>query len=263
MKYKLARRLGGRPAQALERLVAGDRKREQVLVRLLGMHYASRFRRQWLWSAELPHFFEHRLDGFRIVFGDNDEGIYVWFRGFFVAEIVRERDVLLDIGCGDGFFTARFYGSRCLAVDGIDVDPDAIATAERDNPAQNVRYHLRDAVGEPFPRERYDVVVWDGAIGHFAPGVTRAMLEKIAAALEPGGIFCGSESLGIEGHDHLQFFPDLEALRDVLAPVFPRVSLREVTYTVKRRTRREAFWRCELDGTRVRDASWTALPAAP
>jgi SAM-dependent methyltransferase len=250
------RRYLGRPARVLEQAIGGGRLRERLLLSALRAHYASRFRREWLWTDDPPHFFNHRIGAFDLAFGSAKSGPYPWFRAFFTAELIRESDVLLDIGCGDGFFTARFLAPRCRAVDGLDVDPTAIETARRENATANVRYFVADAVAEPFPEERYDVIVWDGALGHFGPEATETMLRKIRGALAPDGVFCGSESLGYEGVDHHQFFQQLEDIDGLLSPHFPHVWLREVGYQTGKHFRREAFWRAGASQTRAEAASW-------
>jgi SAM-dependent methyltransferase len=244
----------------VEQLVGGGPLRERVLLRLLEHHYASRFRRDWHWSASPPHFFEQRLGFFRFAFTESGADPAAFYRGFFGSEIVREGDRLFDIGCGDGFFTRRFYAERGARVDAIDVEPSAIQTARAKNAGPQIKYHLRDAVAEPFPAESYDVIVWDGALGHFAPEATHRMLQKIRGALAPGGIFVGSESLKREGHDHLQFFESLEDLRQLLAPYFRFVGLRAASYKIgpeKDYLREEAYWRCSDDKDRLLAPAWT------
>lgn len=238
--------------------MGGGRVRERLLLGALGAHYASRFRRDWRWTDDPPHFFDHRIGAFDLAFGSARNGAYPWFRAFCAAEVIRDGDVVLDIGCGDGFFTARFFTPRSRAVDGIDVDETAVATARRQNAAPNVRYHLADAVSQPFPREQYDVVVWDGALGHFASSDVENILAKVEQTLAPDGIFCGSESLGSEGIDHLQFFSDLSSLGEVLSPHFSRLWLREVAYEVGGHKRREGLWRCSASSARHDAASWHA-----
>jgi SAM-dependent methyltransferase len=173
--------------------------------------------------------------------------------------VIRDGDTVLDIGCGDGFFTARFVAPRCRSVDGVDVDPHAIASARRENAAPNVRYHLQDVVSEPFPGPRYDVIVWDGALGHFTPAESRTVLERIVSALAPEGIFCGSESLGDEGVDHQQFFPDLQSLHGTLAGQFPHLWFREVGYDVGGHARREALWRACVSPVRHEETAWRSF----
>ena len=91
---------------------------------------------------------------------------------------MRDGDRVLDIGCGDGFFARRFFAAHGARVDAIDIEPGAITHAERHNSAPQIRYFLKDAVGEPFPSDAYDVVVWDGALGHFSPDTTDRMLAR-------------------------------------------------------------------------------------
>ena len=138
--------------------------------------------------------------------------------------------LVLDIGCGDGFFARRFFAPRASHVDAVDVEPSAIKHARRHNAASNVSYALLDATSDHFPRDRYDVIVLDGALGHFRPDVTARLLEKIHDALAPEGAFAGSESLGIEGSDHHQFFETLGDLRALFAPTFKHVQLRVIEY---------------------------------
>jgi SAM-dependent methyltransferase len=245
-----------------ERVLWGGNRRERVLLALLEKHYESLFRRLWASGGEAPHFTNHRIGTFRFGFADDANGPEYFFRGFFSAEVLRRADHVLDVGCGDGFFTKRFFSPRCAGVDGIDIEPSAIEEATRTNSASNVRYHLLDAVNQPFPRDQYDVVVWDGALGHFSGEHTEGMLSKIKRALGPAGVFTGSESLGREeGHDHLQFFDSLADLATLLRRRWRHVQVREVSYPINRGTfmRREGYWRCSDDTGRLSESGWTSF----
>jgi SAM-dependent methyltransferase len=181
------------------------------------------------------------------------------------AEIVRKGDRLLDIGCGDGFFDKRFFAGQCEGVDAIDIDPDAIRAASTDNSAPNIRFLLADAVEDPFPSEKYDVIIWDAGIGHCSRDATHKVLKKIAASLNNEGIFVGSESLGYEEpQNHLQFFESLGDLHSLLRQYFRFVRLRVRTYEAgvgSTFIRREAFWRCANDPVRINESQWQTLEA--
>jgi 2-polyprenyl-3-methyl-5-hydroxy-6-metoxy-1,4-benzoquinol methylase len=241
----------------------GGSKRESALVKLLNRYYFSLYRRQWELSSEEPHFFSQRIGFFKFAFGDDGYGPYSFYRGFFGSEVVRPNDQLLDIGCGDGFFTKRFLSERCAKVDAVDIEPSAIESARLYNSAPNIAYCLLDAVNEPFPSEKYDVIVWDGAIGHFAKETTNLVLAKIQSALRPNGVFVGSESLGFEGSDHLQFFQTLEDLHALFKPFFKYVELRSVDYRTGQGAssflRHEAYWRCANQEERLRECSWKSF----
>lgn len=134
-------------------------------------------------------------------------------------------------------FTQRFFAAKAAHVDGVDIEPSAIAHARRHYSAPNVSFHVVDVVSQPFPRDEYNVVVWDGALGHFEPATVDSLVAKIALRCT---IFCGSESLGVEGSDHLQFFESSEDIARLFRPHFPRVDIDTFSYG----TRTEAYWRC-------------------
>jgi SAM-dependent methyltransferase len=243
-----------------ELLLGGGERRESILLELLGSHYRHRYRREWELCEEEPHFFSQRIGLFEFAFGAGGHGPYAFNRGFFVSDLLRNDDRLLDIGCGEGFFARRFFAERCAHIDAIDIEPSAIQAARAQNSAPNIAYHLLDAVNEPFPGNNYDVIVWDGALGHFAPNTTNHMLEKIKNSLSGDGIFVGSESLGVEGSDHLQFFDSLGDLHSLFAPYFKYIELRAVNYRTGREPtsfmRSEGYWRCANNQRRLAEASW-------
>ena len=248
-----------------EYILGGGELRESILLKLLGHHYSSVYRRQWQFSDEDPHFSDNRVSMFGFAFRGRISGPGSLYRGFLSSEVIRDKDTLLDIGCGDGFFTARFFSVRCSHVDAVDIEPTAIEAARKHNPAVNIDYHLLDAVNQRFPRDQYDVIVWDGALGHFAPATTHHMFQKISRHLAPDGIFVGSESLGVEGSDHLQFFHSLDDLYLLLKPYFKCVELRSIDYNINvglanESYRREGFWRCSNDSKRLDDNHWHTYP---
>src|SRR5215471_14973505 len=100
-----------------EAIVGGGRFREAMLVKLLGRYYESKFRRDWILGSEEPHFYLQRMGVYDFAFGNHGRGPYPFNRGFFSAEMLRENDRLLDIGCGDGFFSRRFFNPRCAHID--------------------------------------------------------------------------------------------------------------------------------------------------
>jgi SAM-dependent methyltransferase len=245
-----------------ERAIWGGERRERVLLALLRRHYESVFRRQWVLPVDKPHYFDHRIGSFSFATGTSHG--YSYYRGYFAAEMIRDGDVLLDVGCGDGFFARRFFAPRCKHVDAIDVDRSAIAHASRFNDAPNIRYALLDAVKEPFPRERYDVIVLDGALGHFPPEGVGRLLTRIREALSEDGVFVGSEDLGTVGHDHLHYFETLFDLARIMREHFEHVHLRSIDYLIPSgATRREAFWRCARLPDRLEEASWHDFSSTP
>ena len=274
MLRHLIRRIGGervyskltslrwRLRRTTERVAFGGPARERILVSLLARHYRSRFRREWLFSPEPPHFYSHRMGWFRLGFEEDSGGGSVYARAFYSAEAIRPGDIVLDIGCGDGFLSKRFLAERASRVDAIDIEPSAIRAAHRSNAKDNVRYFELDATSQPFPSNQYDVIVWDGALGHFDAASTSLMLMKVVSGMKPDGLFVGSESLGLEGTDHLQHWDTLGELGDLFEQYFRYVELQERSFVVGRQgqtlVRREAYWRCAMVQSRLRDLLWYA-----
>jgi methyltransferase family protein len=261
-QFLTSSRIGKRALVVAERLLFGGRGTELFLIKLLQLHYKSRFRRDWAWREEAPHFSGYRIGFFDFVYGDAGAGPDPYFHGFFVAEILRKGDKLLDIGCGDGFFTKRFFSKSCSHIDAIDIEKDAIGTAVRENASRNIQYTVLDAVCDPFPSNRYDVIVWDGAIGHFAADTTNVMLNKITDALSEDGLFVGSESLGKEGHDHLQFFESMSDIDQLFRKHFAYRSYRILEYNLAFNpgfVRREICWRCASNPQRLDGSGWTTF----
>jgi 2-polyprenyl-3-methyl-5-hydroxy-6-metoxy-1,4-benzoquinol methylase len=247
-------------AEWSERTLFGGERRESFVKSVLLAHYESRFRRQWKWQAYgAPHFEDTSYILFRLFAGEFGEGVYHLTRAMLSAEAVTDGAVILDIGCGDGGFTKRFLAPKASHVDAIDIEPSAIEWASLHNAAPNISYALSDAIQEPFPRNNYDLIVFDGAIGHISKSDSDVLLMKIADNLNPGGLFVGSESLGREGHDHLQFFDDLGSLRALFSPYFSAVRLKKTRYYINDGTylRTEAYWRCALNEEAAKANSWT------
>ncbi len=239
----------------IDRIIGGGEVRLRLLLALLDLNRRTQLRRDWVFSTQPPAFFDPRLALIQILNGASAYGLY---RGYYAAEVIRQGDSILDIGCGDGFFDKRFFAERAGRIDAIDVEPKAIESARRRNAAPNIRYLVQDAVRDDFPAHRYDVIIWDGALGHFAPQTSAFVLEKIRDALRPGGVFVGSEALGFDGDDHLQFFGNISEIASLMRGTFKFVQLREIRYRFpeSERHRTEAFWRCAVRSERLASSAW-------
>jgi len=242
-----------------EMTVFGTRLRELILLGLLRGYYSSLSRRHWTWQVRgEPHFTLHRLGFFSLMMGTDPAGFRTHARAFYSATCVRAGDRVLDIGCGDGSLTRRALAPKASQVEAIDLEPSAVAYAARMNSGPNIHYAVLDAVTQPLPGF-YDVICFDGALGHISAEDSAVLLAKIEAALKPEGIFCGSESLGHDGEDHLQFFETADDMRALLTTHFTHVRLLTADYPMMRggSARVEAYWRCSQSAQALQALSWT------
>lgn len=245
-----------------EALLFGTRVRGDVLELLLRQYYGSRFRRDWRWSRTEPHFEDHRCflnlwslpgEG-RWPLGRNPDFLA---RGLFNRELMKPGDRVLDIGCGDGFFDYFFYSGVAKWIDALDIEPAAIAHARRYHGAPNINYRRADCVKDAFPHNAYDVVIWDGAIGHFSEAGVAAVMAKARQVLKPGGVLAGSEALeqpATKTWDHELAFPELGDLGRFLRRFFPAVALKEIPPV--RGRYREALFRCALTREALAVCEW-------
>lgn len=103
-----------------------------------------------------------------------------------LAELRDSPLPLLDLGCGAGFLAAylRTGGFRG-PIHGIDSDPDRVAVAARAVGDERTTFCVADA--RDFPPHAGNVVMLD-AIHYFDDAAQRALLERIAASVAPGGV---------------------------------------------------------------------------
>jgi len=91
----------------------------------------------------------------------------------------------LEIGCGTGAF-ARVLAGRSRHVFGLDLSPEMIRIARaRSTGLANLDYQVADVLEWPFPLEQFDCIASIATLHHLPLDL---MLEKMKAALKPGGV---------------------------------------------------------------------------
>ena len=98
----------------------------------------------------------------------------------------RNHGDALDIGCGSRGRTIEVMLGHGFRPEGIDLSAQMIALAREQHPA--VMFHEADIVTWPLTK-KYDLIVaWD-SVWHVPLAQQEAVLEKICAALAPGGVY--------------------------------------------------------------------------
>lgn len=92
---------------------------------------------------------------------------------------------LLDASCSTGIMTGVF-AARFAEVVGIDIDREAVDHARRGQGAENLRYHVMDALRTSFVSARFDVIVCNQMYEHVPDA--RRLLAEIHRLLKPGGV---------------------------------------------------------------------------
>jgi len=143
--------------------------------------------------------------------------------------------IVLDLFCGDAFFSYYFYSTIAGSIDAVDKDPSAIEHANRYHSHPKINYRVIDAVNEGFPREHYDLILWFEGIEHLTETEFDRIILSIKPAIEKKGILIGStplvstESLGQGNWEHKNEFTNVEQLQNFLSRDFADI---EITVTV-------------------------------
>lgn len=131
-------------------------------------------------------------------------GLFEWFllktRLYHLAHyyhVVRDYEVrqilhhlkpggtLIDIGCGDGYYTAMIAKATTAATIGIDLMQTRISKANYYNRKHRCKFLISDAEKLPFPSESFDQAVSVCALEHFDN--MAIVLSEIHRVLKPGG----------------------------------------------------------------------------
>jgi SAM-dependent methyltransferase len=204
------------------------------------------------WGAMGIDFFDHRADWAR------GPGYWYWAeRGVVGARYIGGDDLVLDLCCGDGFYTKHFFADRARLVHGLDLNAALIERAAQCHGDDRTEFYCRDAVADPFPAEHYDAVMCFAAIEHFTAEQLPVVLAKVAAALDgsPNGVFVGStpkleEDDLVFGHETI--FSEPAQLWAVLRPHFASVETWEARWQWSRgsddeRLRWEMYFVCRVE----------------
>ena len=106
-----------------------------------------------------------------------------WHRYAWAARLVNGLSVL-DAACGEG------YGSHLLAqsaarVDGVDIDPQAVAHAKAKYASDHLQFHAASALDLPFPDDHFDCVVSFETLEHLVEH--DQLLNEFRRVLKPEG----------------------------------------------------------------------------
>ena len=160
---------------------------------------------------------------------------------------VKVTDTVLDIGCGDGFWTSRL-AQNCASIVGLDPDPRSLDYARRFHRLSNTTYVCSVAESLPFKDGTFDKAMSVSCVEHFADP-WRGIAE-MARVVKPGGrIALSVDSLLPENSP--QHFRDWHKRRHFVTHYFSQHTLIEALHTAGFRFHQEPAGAVHLFRSRI------------
>lgn len=211
---------------------------------------------QWRFPVQVPLSFDPFLDLYwrwKIT-----RSPMSWERGIFGLLAMKPGCRLLDLCCGEGFHTHRFYSGRAGHIVAMDFSSRAIAHARRNFSAPNIEYLCGDARTQ-MPPGPFENVSWDAGIEYFTPDEIEGILDGIKKRLTPGGILSGYSILvPKDGRAEIQGRKYTAASREELGQLLNRF-FRNVTIVRTIYPERTNHYFFASDGALPLSADWPDL----
>lgn len=102
----------------------------------------------------------------------------------FLLELAEAGDSVLDVGCGDGFLSARLAEKGCTVV-ALDLDAGVLERAQARWPDHSIQWICGDVLTYDFVLATFDAVLSNATLHHLPD--TEQALERFAELLRPGG----------------------------------------------------------------------------
>lgn len=182
-----------------------------------------------------PHWFDHNIDVYWQWPKRQDSS---WLERGVFNSLCLEGGSALELTCGDGFYTSRFYASKLGNVIACDRDPKAIASAKKYSSAHNISYVVADIL-TAMPMGEFQNVIWDFGFpwcNHFTTQQVDSIFTQCRGRLAPGGIFSGYLALTkdpvtrspIPGAEEIAF-KDIHSLKTFLQRYFTHACVIETS----------------------------------
>lgn len=153
----------------------------------------------------MQDFFSARLDSYEEQMLEHVEGCREAYREL-VQYLPEDCKRLLDLGCGTGLELEEIWKVRPeLRVTGIDLTQSMLDRLRQNYPNCPIRLICGDYFTVPFENEAYDAAVSVQTMHHFPHKAKVGLYRKIAAALQPGGVYIECDYM-VEKQEEEDFF---------------------------------------------------------
>lgn len=135
-------------------------------------------------SKEVKFFDEFTLSKDYDVFTPNGYNAILNSFHKLAGDHLSKKQLAIDLGCGTGAFTKRFYDYVGCRMTGVDISPNSIKVAITKK--QNIVYEVGDIEHLNYPDNYFDIIIYSGVLHHFHDFIPA--LKEGLRILKKGGI---------------------------------------------------------------------------
>lgn len=161
-----------------------------LLIQVVFKIYYLLVRVEWKIGRDIE-FYDHIAD-FSNLFKKKDGDFLK--RGVFNSFYIKKGASVLEIGCGDGFYTRFFYSTNSSLIDAVDYNKGAIEHSLFFWSTKKINFFNGDVLIEDFWKnlnKKYDNVICDAVLDRFNNQELDFVLTRICEQLENAGCFTG------------------------------------------------------------------------
>lgn len=169
------------------------RKINVVLRKILTKTHKREMDLTWNTDNKVPTFFNHFLDIYYQLFSFKKTEFLT--RAIFNQLFLESNNIVLELGCGDGFNTEVFFSPIVKEIYAIDLSEEAISFAKINHSSKNITYKLGDAIIDYPIQKKIDRVICDAFLEQLDTLQQEELFKKISNSLSLNGICLGSTIL--------------------------------------------------------------------
>jgi 2-polyprenyl-3-methyl-5-hydroxy-6-metoxy-1,4-benzoquinol methylase len=96
------------------------------------------------------------------------------------------KKTVLDAGCGEGYISKDVASKYNTDIDAFDISENALATARKKNPHENINYFQLD-FNDYVPNKKYDLILCEEALYYLSDDERICAIEKFRDSIKAGG----------------------------------------------------------------------------
>lgn len=141
-------------------------------------------------------FFDHNVDLLQVW---NGRGLEAFERGVFNSFFIKNDSLVMELCCGDGFFSKQFYSQKAKKIVAVDYNIESHFFSTQMNASNKIQFMNESILSDVFWNNlpsSFDNIICDAAIDRFTEEQSEYLFNKISQKLSKDGVFSGYLTVG-------------------------------------------------------------------